>query len=75
MSATLVGSDAGEQIATLAVRVANGEGLGKLDAAVLPYPTRSEYLRRLADAYNRTKLTPFVAGLFKKLLAWQRRKA
>ncbi len=73
LSATLVGDDAGEQIATLAVLVANGRGLGELDAAVLAYPTRSEYLRRLADAYNRTRLTPFVAGLFKKLLAWQRK--
>ena len=25
---------------------------------MLPYPTRGEYLRRLADAYNRTRLTP-----------------
>ena len=73
LSATLVGPDAGEQIATLAVLVANGKGLGELDAAVLAYPTRSEYLRRLADAYNRTKLTPFVAGVFQRLLKWQRK--
>ncbi|MEM7610284.1 MAG: FAD-dependent oxidoreductase [Pseudomonadota bacterium] len=73
LSATLVGDDAGEQIATLAVLLANGRGLGELDAAVLPYPTRSEYLRRLADQYNRTRLTPFVAGLFRRLLAWQRK--
>ncbi|MEO0576289.1 MAG: mercuric reductase [Pseudomonadota bacterium] len=75
LSATLVGSDAGEQLATLAVLVANGKGLGDLDAAVLPYPTRSEYLRRLADQYNRTKLTPFVANLFKKILSWQRKRS
>ena len=31
----------------------------------MPYPTRSEYLRRIADEYNRKKLTPFVAKLFK----------
>lgn len=72
LSATLVGDDAGEQIATLAVLLANGRGLGDLDAAVLAYPTRSEYLRRLVDAYNRTRLTPFVAGLFKRLLKWRR---
>ncbi|MEO1581603.1 MAG: FAD-dependent oxidoreductase [Pseudomonadota bacterium] len=74
LSATIVGADAGEQIATLSVLLANSEGLGKLDPAVLAYPTRSEYLRRLADAYNRTRLTPFVAGVFRKLLAWQRRR-
>lgn len=73
IAATLVGSDAGEQIATLAVLLANGRGLGDLDAAVLAYPTRSEYLRRLADAYNRTRLTPLVAGLFKRILRWRRK--
>ncbi|MEM9173313.1 MAG: mercuric reductase [Pseudomonadota bacterium] len=73
LSATLVGPDAGEQIATLAVLVANGEGLGKLNNAVLAYPTRSEYLRRLADAYNRTRFTPLVARIFRLLLRWQRK--
>jgi pyruvate/2-oxoglutarate dehydrogenase complex dihydrolipoamide dehydrogenase (E3) component len=72
LSATLVGDDAGEQIATLAVLLAMGRGLGDLDGAVLPYPTRSEYLRRLVDQYNRTRLTPFVAGLFRRILAWRR---
>ncbi|MFK8051896.1 MAG: mercuric reductase [Woeseiaceae bacterium] len=75
LSATIVGSDAGDQIATLAVLLANGRGLGDLDAAVLAYPTRSEYLRRLADAYNRTKLTPFVAKLFQRVLKWRRKPA
>ncbi|MEL6949454.1 MAG: mercuric reductase [Pseudomonadota bacterium] len=74
LSATIVGGDAGEQIAALAVLVANGRGLGELDAAVPAYPTRSEYLRRLADAYNRTRLTPTVEKLFKWLLARQRKK-
>ena len=27
---------------------------------------------RVADAYNRTRLTPFVKGLFQKWLAWMR---
>ncbi len=37
-----------------------------------PYPTTAEAIRRLGDAYNRTRLTPFVAKLFKKWLAWTR---
>ena len=36
------------------------------------YPTSAEAIRRLGDAYNRTRLTPFVAKLFKKWLAWTR---
>jgi len=72
LSATLVGSDAGEQIAALSLLVARGEGLGALDPAVFAYPTRAEYLRRLADAYNRSRLTPLVARLFRLWLGLRR---
>ena len=65
LGATLVGHDAGEQIAPLCVAMANGLGLGALGKAVLPYPTRAEYLRRLADEYNRTRLTSAARGLMK----------
>ena len=65
LGATLVGHDAGEQIAPLCLAMANGLGLGALGKAVLPYPTRAEYLRRLADQYNRTRLTPAAQGLMK----------
>lgn len=65
LGATIVGHDAGEQIAPLCLAMANGLGLGALGKAVLPYPTRSEYLRRLADQYARTRLTPRAAGLLK----------
>jgi pyruvate/2-oxoglutarate dehydrogenase complex dihydrolipoamide dehydrogenase (E3) component len=57
LGATLVGRDAGEQLAPLAVLLSSGQGLRALGSLVLPYPTRSEYLRRLADAWNRTRLT------------------
>ena len=65
LGATLVGHDAGEQIAPLCVAMANGLGLAAAGKAVLPYPTRAEYLRRLADQYARTRLTPRTAGLLK----------
>jgi pyruvate/2-oxoglutarate dehydrogenase complex dihydrolipoamide dehydrogenase (E3) component len=70
LGATLVGRDAGEQIAPLVLLMSQRLGLGALGSLVLPYPTRSEYLRRLADAYNRQRLTPRVAGL---LAGWLRR--
>ena len=53
-----MGHDAGEQIAPLCLAMANGLGLGAVGKAVLPYPTRAEYLRRLADQHARTRLTP-----------------
>jgi pyruvate/2-oxoglutarate dehydrogenase complex dihydrolipoamide dehydrogenase (E3) component len=69
LGATLVGRDAGEQIAPLALLMTRSGGLGALGSLVLPYPTRSEYLRRLADQHARRRLTPRVAGA---LRAWLR---
>jgi pyruvate/2-oxoglutarate dehydrogenase complex dihydrolipoamide dehydrogenase (E3) component len=65
VGATLVGKDAGEQLAPLLVLMNNGLGLKAIGRTILPYPTRSEYLRRLADAYNRRRLTPTVAKVFR----------
>ncbi len=65
LGATIVGHDAGEQIAPLCLAMANGLGLGAAGKAVLLYPTRAEYLRRLADQHARSRLTPRAAGLLK----------
>ncbi len=66
---TIVGKDAGEQIAPVVLMMVRGIGLRELSALVVTYPTRSEYLRRLADAYSRTRLTPRVARILKWWLA------
>ena len=47
-------------------------GLGTLAKTIHPYPTQAEGIKRVADAYNRTRLTPFVKTLFSRWLAWQR---
>ena len=65
VGATIVGKDAGEQLAPLILLAARGLGLRSLDSVVLPYPTRSEYLRRLSDACNRARLTPRLASTLK----------
>jgi pyruvate/2-oxoglutarate dehydrogenase complex dihydrolipoamide dehydrogenase (E3) component len=70
LGATIVGRDAGEQIAGLCIAMRNGLGLGALGRTVLPYPTRAEYLRRLADEYNRSKLKPFTKKLLARWFAW-----
>lgn len=66
LSATLVGRDAGEQLAPILLLMSRGLGLESVGSLMLPYPTRSEYLRRLADAHGRKRLTPRVA----RALAW-----
>ncbi|MBS0420968.1 MAG: mercuric reductase [Proteobacteria bacterium] len=69
LGATIVGKDAGEQISALVLMMTRRLGLGQLGSLVLPYPTRSEYLRRLADEYLRTRLTPGTARILKWWLA------
>ena len=73
LGATLVGADAGEQIASLAIMMNNGLGLKAVGATIFPYPTRSEYLRRLADAFNRKRLTPRLASALHWWLRYSRR--
>jgi hypothetical protein len=47
-------------------------GLGSIAGVIHPYPTQAEAIRKAADAYNRTRLTPFVKMLFEKWLRWRR---
>ncbi len=68
LSATIVGHDAGEQIAPLCLLMSNKLGLAAAGKTLFSYPTRSEYLKRLADAYNRSRFTPRVAALFNSWL-------
>jgi hypothetical protein len=50
-----------------------GLGLGAIGAAIHAYPTVALGVRQVADQHARTRLTPLVARLFRRLLAWRRR--
>lgn len=72
IGATAVGPHAGELIGTLSVAVTNRVGLRRLANTVFAYPTLVEAIRKVADAYNRTRLTPGVGRLVGKWLKWFR---
>src|ERR1700722_10492981 len=72
VGATVVARHAGEMISELTLAMVGGLGLRTLARTIHPYPTQAEAIKRVADAYNRTRLTPFVKGLFEKWLAWMR---
>lgn len=72
LGATIVAGNAGDMIGEVSVAMTNGLGLGKIANSIHPYPTRAEAIRKLGDQYNRTRLTPFVKGLFGRWLAWTR---
>ena len=66
VGATLVAARAGDMISELTLAMAAGAGLGTIAGAIHPYPTQAEVMKKAADAYNRTRLTPLV----KKVFAW-----
>lgn len=70
VGATIVGRDAGEMISEVTLAITAGVGLKAISKTIHPYPTRSEALRKLADAYNRTRLTPMIRSLLKWWLSW-----
>ena len=70
--ATIVASHASEMISELTTAMAAGVGLGRMAEVIHPYPTQAEAIRKVADAYNRTRLTPRVKRIFEALLAWRR---
>jgi len=72
LGATIVARHAGEMIGELSLAIAAGIGLGRIAGVIHPYPTQAEAIRQVADAYNHTRLTPFVKGLFARFLAWRR---
>ena len=49
-------------------------GLSAAQSTIFSYPTRSEYLKRLGDAYNRSRMTPSVAKLFARWLKFTQPK-
>jgi pyruvate/2-oxoglutarate dehydrogenase complex dihydrolipoamide dehydrogenase (E3) component len=72
LGATLVSKHAGETISQLTTAMTHGIGLRKLASVIHPYPTQAEVIKRAADAYSRTRLTPGVKRLFERFLAWRR---
>lgn len=65
LGATIVSAHAGDMISEISVAMAAKAGLGTLAGVIHPYPTQAEAIKRVADAYNRTRLTPRVAALLK----------
>jgi pyruvate/2-oxoglutarate dehydrogenase complex dihydrolipoamide dehydrogenase (E3) component len=72
VGATAVAAHAGELVAEVTLAMTAGVGLSRLARTVHAYPTQAEAVKKLADAYNRTRLTPWVRWLLGKWLAWTR---
>ncbi len=64
LGATLVAEHAGDMIGELALAITARVGLGAIGSTIHPYPTQGEATRKIADAYNRRRLTPLAKRVF-----------
>ncbi|AFZ37832.1 Dihydrolipoyl dehydrogenase [Stanieria cyanosphaera PCC 7437] len=58
LGATIVAPHAGEMISEVTTAIVNKVGLSGLSGVIHPYPTQAEAIKKAADAYRRTLLTP-----------------
>jgi pyruvate/2-oxoglutarate dehydrogenase complex dihydrolipoamide dehydrogenase (E3) component len=72
VGATLVARHAGDMISEITLAMTSGGGLGAVGRTIHPYPTRAEVIKKAADAFSRSRLTPRVQKVFRTLLRWRR---
>ena len=73
LGATVVARHAGDLISELTLAMTARTGLSAIGKTIHPYPTQGEVIRKLADRFNRMRLTPRIAGLFRAWFRWQRK--
>jgi len=72
LGATIVAPHAGDMISELTLAIVGKLGLRTIADTIHPYPTQAEAIKKIADTYNRTRLKPWIKGLFKKWLVLTR---
>jgi pyruvate/2-oxoglutarate dehydrogenase complex dihydrolipoamide dehydrogenase (E3) component len=72
LGATIVAAHAGELVSELTLAMVSKVGLGKLLNVIHPYPTQAEAIKRAAGAYTRTRMTPMLAKLLERWMAFRR---
>ncbi|MBI4064578.1 MAG: mercuric reductase [Elusimicrobia bacterium] len=72
LGATIVARHAGEMIGEVTLAMTNGIGLKGIAQTIHPYPTQAECIKRVADAYSRTRLTTRVKTVLETWLKWSR---
>ncbi len=72
LGGTIVARHAGEMLGELTLAMTAKQSVEVLSSTIHSYPTQAEVLRKIGDAYMRTKLTPTVKKVFAKWLEWRR---
>ena len=66
LGATVVARHAGEMINGISLAMVAGIGLRTVARVIHTYPTQAEAIKQAADAYTRTRLSPFLGWLLRK---------
>ena len=72
VGATIVASNAGDMLNELTLAMTATLGLSTLAKTIHPYPTQAEIINRLADQFQRRRLTPTVKKWLARWFAWTR---
>lgn len=72
LGATIVGPNAGELINQMTLAINSNIGLKTISKTIFPYPTHSLIIKRLADSFMSSRLTPHIKWLTGKWF-WLRR--
>jgi pyruvate/2-oxoglutarate dehydrogenase complex dihydrolipoamide dehydrogenase (E3) component len=65
LGATIVARHAGEMIGEVTLAMVGKRGLNTLSGVIHPYPTQAEGIKKAADAFRRTLLTPRTRALLR----------
>ena len=58
-------------ISEITLAMVAGIGLGRISDVIHPYPTRAEAIRKAADEYRRTRLTPRLQRWLRRWFGWR----
>ncbi|HEY6395171.1 MAG TPA: hypothetical protein VIX12_07105, partial [Candidatus Binataceae bacterium] len=72
LGATIVASHAGEMISEITTAMSARIGLGTIANVIHPYPTQADAIRRVANLYMRSRLTPRLLKIFSRWFAFTR---
>ena len=72
LGATIVAADAGNLISEVTVAMRAGAGLRTIGAAIHPYPTQAEALRKVAMQLRRARFSARQRSILERWFAWTR---
>ena len=71
LGVTIVGPHAGDLLHELVLAMHQNIGLKKVASMIHVFPTLAEISKRIADTYQRTRLTPGLKKWFKRYFNWR----